>query len=122
MQSILCLLIFFDGMNPTFLIPIGSKLHSILLTASSSDAIRFFLSAMFEFSILYRFRDNFRFEIIFIFIASKVEAYGQEEQFSGRNLLLEIPTSEALCFGSSKYKALKIKKENIAAVDQRLGG
>jgi len=62
----------------------------------------FFLSAMFEFSILYRFRDNFRFEIIFIFIALKVEAYGQEEQFSGRNLLLEILTSKALCFGSSK--------------------
>lgn len=101
------------------LIPIGSKLHSILLT---SYAIRFFLPAMFEFSILYRFRDNFRFEIIFIFIASKVEAYGQEEQFSGRNLLLEIPTFEALWFGSSKYMALTIEKKNIAVVDQRLVG
>jgi len=84
----------------------------------------FFLPAMFEFFILYRFRDNFMFEIIFIFIviASNVEAYGQEGQFSGRNLLLEIPTSEALCFGSLKYKALKIKKENIATVDQILDG
>ena len=59
---------------------------------------------------------------IFIFIASKVEAYGQEEQFSGRNLLLEIPTFEALWFGSSKYMALTIEKKNIAVVDQRLVG